>query len=114
MQRVTWLRLAIFVAAALLAVAAACAFRTTTEVQVSTAPVTDGQIVRRLVATGTLQAVTTVEVGAQVSGIVASLGADYNSLVHAGEVIARLDPSSYDAQLSEAVAARMQCEAALR
>src|ERR1051325_6326544 len=114
MRRVTWFKLALFVAAALMAVAAACAFRTTTDVQVSTAAVTDGTIARRLVATGTLQAVTTVEVGAQVSGNVASLAADYNSLAHAGDVIAKLDPSAYDAQLRGAVAARMQSEAARR
>src|SRR5207249_7070416 len=57
------------------------AFRTTTEVRVSTAPVTDGRIARRIMATGTVQPVTTVEVGAQVSGIIASLNADYNSVV---------------------------------
>src|SRR5207249_10927071 len=89
------------------------AFRTTTEVRVSTAPVTDGRIARRIMATGTVQPVTTVEVGAQVSGIIASLNADYNSVVHAGDVVARLDPSSYDAQLREAAAARAQAESAL-
>src|SRR5574342_366751 len=44
--------------------------------------------VRTIVASGTLQPVTTVQVGAQVSGTVQSLRADYNSIVHAGEVIA--------------------------
>jgi HlyD family secretion protein len=108
-----WFKLALLTAV-VLAGAAAWAFRTTTEVQVSTAPVTDGRIARRLMATGTVQAVTTVEVGTQVSGIVASLGADYNSLVHAGQIIAMLDASSYDAQLREAVAGRAQAEAALK
>jgi HlyD family secretion protein len=63
--------------------------------------------------TGTLQAVTTVELGVQVSGIVQSLSADFNSFVHAGQVVARLDPSSYDAQLREAQAAQAQAQAAL-
>ena len=113
MWRSPWFRLALF-AAAVLAGAAAWAFRTTTDVEVSTSPVTDGRIARRLMATGTVQAVTTVEVGAQVSGVVASLGADYNSLVHEGQIVAKLDAASYDAQLREAVAGRAQAEAGLK
>jgi len=105
-----WLALTV----AALGGALAWGFRTTTEVQVSTAPVTDGQIIRRILATGTLQAVTTVEVGAQVSGVIASLAADYNSLVHAGQIVATLDASAYDAQLREAVAEREEADAALK
>ena len=113
MWRSKWFKLALF-AAAVLAGGVAWAFRTTTDVEVSTSPVTDGRIARRLMATGTVQAVTTVEVGAQVSGVVASLGADYNSLVHEGQVVAKLDPASYDAELREAVAGRAQADAALK
>jgi HlyD family secretion protein len=94
-------------------VLAGWALQTTAEVHVTTSPVTVGPITRRVAATGTLQAVTTVEVGAQVSGIVQSLAADYNSFVRAGEVIARLDPSSYDAQLREARAALAEAQAVL-
>jgi HlyD family secretion protein len=112
MWRSLWFWLALVIA--VLCGAAASAFRTTTEVEVSTAPVTDGRISRHILATGTVQAVTTVEVGAQVSGIIASLGADYNSLVHTGQVIATLDASSYDAQLREALAGRTEAEAALK
>ena len=89
------------------------ALHTVSEVRVTTAPVTAGPITRRVAATGTLQAVTTVELGVQVSGIVQSLSADFNSFVHAGQVVARLDPSSYDAQLREAQAAQAQAQAAL-
>ena len=64
------------------------------DVEVSTSTVTAGPITRHIVATGTLQAVTTVDVGTQVSGIVQSLEADYNSPVHVGQIIARLNPSS--------------------
>jgi len=112
MWRALWFRLALTVA--VVGSALAWGFRTTTEVQVSTAPVTDGQITRRILATGTLQAVTTVEVGAQVSGVIASLAADYNSLVHAGQIVATLDASAYDAQLREAVAEREEADAALK
>ena len=112
MWRSIWFWLALI--GAVLSGAAVWAFRTTTEVQVSTSTVTDGRISRRILATGTVQAVSTVEVGAQVSGIITSLGADYNSLVHAGQIVATLDASSYDAQLREAVAERTEAEAALR
>ena len=111
MWRSIWLWLALTVA--VLGGAIAWGVRTTTEVQVSTAPVTDGQITRRILATGTVQAVTTVEVGAQVSGIIASLDADYNSLVHAGQIVATLDASAYDA-LREAVAEREEADAGLK
>lgn len=87
--------------------------RTKPTVQVSTAPVTDGPMTRHIVATGSLQAVTTVEIGSQESGIVASLLVDYNSFVHAGDVVARLDPSLYDAQYQAAQAALGEANAAL-
>jgi HlyD family secretion protein len=54
-------------------------FNPAREVQVTTARVTSGPIIRRVIAAGTLQAETTVEVGAEVSGVVQSLAADYNS-----------------------------------
>ena len=44
-------------------------------------------------ATGTLEAVTTVQVGTQVGGIIQELYADFNSIVKKGQVIARLDPT---------------------
>jgi HlyD family secretion protein len=71
---------------------------------VTTAAVSRGSIVENVSATGTLQALTTVQVGTQVSGTVAWLGADYNSLVKKGQVIARLDPSLLDAQVQQAEA----------
>ena len=81
------------------------------EIAVNTAPVTRGEIVDTVGATGTLQAVTTVQVGSQVSGNISYLGADFNSIVHSGQVIARLDPSMFDAQLQAARANLMQAEA---
>jgi HlyD family secretion protein len=81
-------------------------------VEVRTAAATQGTIVRRIIATGTLEAVTTVQVGAQVSGTIQSLTADYNSVVHKGEVVARLDPSLFEADLRAAKATLEQAEAA--
>lgn len=61
-----------------------------------------GDVVETVGATGALQAVTTVLVGSQVSGTIQSLGADFNSVVKKGQVIARLDPSLFEARLGQA------------
>ncbi len=55
-------------------------------------------------ATGILEAVTTVQLGSQVSGTIQSLYADFNSTVKKGQVVARLDPSIFDARLGQAQA----------
>src|SRR5437867_13258301 len=81
------------------------------EVQVNTAPITRGDIIDTVGATGTLQAVTTVQVGSQVSGNISWLGADFNSIVKQGQVIARLDPSLFEAQMQQARANLTQARA---
>jgi HlyD family secretion protein len=63
------------------------------EPDVRTAAVTRGDIVDVVAATGTLEAVTTVQVGTQVGGIIQELYADFNSIVKKGQIIARLDPT---------------------
>src|SRR6266545_245721 len=83
------------------------------EVTVNTAPISRGDIIDSVGATGTLQAVTTVQVGSQVSGNIAYLGADFNSIVKKGQVIARLDPSLFEAQLQQARANLSQSQANL-
>ena len=62
-------------------------------------------------ATGTLRAVTTVQVGSQVSGTIQSLHADFNSYVAKGQVIARLDPSLVQAQVDQAEATVVRLQA---
>src|ERR671935_2485023 len=84
-----------------------------TEVTVNTSPVTRGDIIDTVGATGTLQAVTTVQVGSQVSGNISWLGADFNSIVHKGQVIARLDPALFQAQLQQSKANQSQSQANL-
>ena len=54
------------------------------EMQVNTSPITRGDILDTVGASGTLQAVTTVQVGSQVSGNISFLGADFNSIVQEG------------------------------
>jgi HlyD family secretion protein len=61
-----------------------------------------GDIVEVVGATGALEAVTTVQIGSQVSGTIESLYADFNSTVKKGQVIARLDPSILQARLGQA------------
>lgn len=90
---------------------AAWTLRPIATVQVERAQVTTGPIVRQVIAVGTVEARTTVEVGSQVSGTVQAVDVDYDSLVRRGQVVARLDPSSYDAQLRQARAALTQTEA---
>ena len=64
-----------------------------------TGVVTRGPIVTEIAATGTLEAVTTVQVGSQVSGTIMELNADFNSIVRKGQVLARLDPSLFQTQV---------------
>lgn len=67
-----------------------------------TATVERGSIVGRVTATGTVSALVTVQVGTQVSGRVASLGADFNASVKKGQVLATLDPRLFEAALASA------------
>jgi HlyD family secretion protein len=67
-----------------------------------TSTVTRGSIASVIAATGTLEAVTTVQVGSQVSGTIQALNADFNSIVRKGQVIARLDPSLFQTQVDSA------------
>jgi HlyD family secretion protein len=83
------------------------------EVQINTSPITRGDIVDTVGATGTLQAVNTVQVGSQVSGNIQWLGADFNTIVHKGQKIAELDPSLFQAQVEQASANLAQARANL-
>jgi HlyD family secretion protein len=79
--------------------------------QFVTAAVSRGSVVETVEATGTLEAVTTVQVGSQVSGTIESLHADFNSAVRKGQVIARLDPSVMQAQVEQAQASVLRLQA---
>src|SRR4051812_22697070 len=85
--------------------------RNSGEIQVNTSPITRGEIIDTVGSTGTLQAVTTVQVGSQVSGNIAWLGADFNSIVKKGQVIARLDPSLFQAQVDQSRANLVKAQA---
>ncbi|RPI11101.1 MAG: efflux RND transporter periplasmic adaptor subunit, partial [Actinobacteria bacterium] len=81
------------------------------EPKVVTATVSRGDIIEAVGATGTLDAVTSVQVGSQVSGIIQELYADYNDLVKKGEVIARLDPTMLQTQIEQAKANLVRSQA---
>ena len=76
-----------------------------------TAPVTSGDVIEVVDATGTLQAVTTVQVGTQVSGTIKAVRADFNSRVQRGQVIAELESSLFGAQVEQARASLVRLEA---
>jgi len=78
-----------------------------------TARVTRGSVVDTVDATGTIQPVTTVQVGTQVSGTIKSLAADFNTTVRRGQVIAVLEPSLFQTQVEQAKAtvAKLQADA---
>jgi HlyD family secretion protein len=70
------------------------------------AAVTEGDITEAAIATGTLSALRTVDIGTEVSGTVQKLDADFNSIVHKGQVIAELDPAIFQQDLESAEAAK--------
>jgi HlyD family secretion protein len=86
----------------------------TSAAQYLTAKVERGNLRNSVTATGTLQAVTTVQVGSQASGTISSLTADYNSVVKKGQVIAQLDPAVSKAQVDQARANLQQAQAGLQ
>jgi HlyD family secretion protein len=81
------------------------------EPKVDTLQVTRGDIADIVLSTGTLEAVTTVNVGTQVSGMVQQLYADFNSIVHRGQVVARLDPSLIQTAIEQRRASVTRAEA---
>ena len=71
------------------------------DVTYKTAPVETKKIVGRITASGTLQAVVTVQVGSQVSGRLQKINVDFNSIVKKGELIAKLDPQLFQAAVDQ-------------
>lgn len=82
--------------------------------QYMTAKVERGNLRNTVTATGTLQAVTTVQVGSQASGTISALNVDFNDIVKQGQVIAQLDPSVSKAQVDQARANLQQARASLQ
>lgn len=68
------------------------------------APVTRADIVQAVSSTGQLTPLVSIEVSTQISGLVTEVNVDFNSQVKKGQVLARIDPSTYEQQLRQAKA----------
>lgn len=86
----------------------------TEEVDFAVEKVSKANIQNSITATGTIEAVTSVTVGTQVSGIVSRLYVDYNSVVTKGQVIAELDKTNLTSSLNAAKASLLSAKANLQ
>ncbi|WP_423128462.1 efflux RND transporter periplasmic adaptor subunit [Gaoshiqia sp. Z1-71] len=112
-KRITYILLPVVVVVAGLSVFLAFG-RTAQTVELETALVIRGGISDVITATGTLEAVETVEVGTQVSGVIEKIYVDYNSQVKKGQLLAKLDETPLVAQLDQSKASVDQAEAELQ
>ncbi len=83
------------------------------EIKYRTEKIVRGDIVSTVTATGTVNAVTTVLVGTQVSGTIKNIYVDFNSPVKKGQVIALIDPATFEAQVEQARANLLSAKANL-
>lgn len=104
--------LAACVVAAMLALH--CSSEDAEQAAFTTAAVTRGAVAARVTATGTLSPSIEVQVGSQVTGRIQELLVDFNSAVHAGQVIARIDPRLFEAEVAKARASRLAARAAVK
>jgi HlyD family secretion protein len=69
------------------------------EPEIATLQVTRGDVIMQVGATGTIEAVTTVDVGTQVNGVIKEMFVDFNSIVKKGQLIAKIDPLTIEAKI---------------
>ncbi len=67
-----------------------------------TTTITRSDIIQSVTATGDLQPVTTVEISSQISGLIKEVLVDFNSQVKQGDLLARIDPATYEVRLNSA------------
>ena len=77
-----------------------------------TSPVTRGDVTQIVTANGSLNPVQLVEVGSQISGVITEIKADFNSHVNAGDVVAQIDPATYERAKGQAEAELASAQAA--
>ena len=94
-------------------IAAALFAKRTPEITYKTVKIERGTIISTVAATGNLSAVTTVQVGTQVSGTIQKLFVDYNSHVKKGQAIAEIDPSLFNASVEQSQGNFLNAEANL-
>lgn len=100
----------------LLIVAGIVAWRTLLPAPVTlvTTPVQQGTLARTVTSSGTINPQDTTSVGSQVSGTISEIDADYNSVVKTGQVLARIDPTLFQASLAQSQSQLAQTEANAR
>jgi HlyD family secretion protein len=86
------------------AIFVALGFNSKSQDQNFTAKVERGDIHDVVEATGTINAVITVQVGSQVSGVITKLYVDFNSRVHKGDIVALIDPALFEGAVLQASA----------
>jgi HlyD family secretion protein len=79
-------------------------FRSAPEIEFRTGTILRSNIVQGVTATGQLTPIRMVQVGSQISGIITEVNVDFNSRVREGEVLAKVDPASYERALTRAEA----------
>ncbi len=107
----------LIILAAVLAIAATGGYffyKRTPEITYRTARIERGTVVSTVAATGNLSAVTTVQVGTQVSGTIQKLYVDFNSRVKKGQAIAEIDPSLFNASVEQSRGNFLTAEANLQ
>jgi HlyD family secretion protein len=110
--RPRWLAVAIAVAVAIaIALGTAVGIRARSAVTYATEPVVRQTLVQSVTASGAVNPQNDISVGTQVSGTISAIYVDYNSKVKRGQVLARLDPSTFGAQLDQARASLVQAQA---
>lgn len=98
-------------AVVIVAIALAFAFRGSSTVAFKTQDIATGTLTVTVSATGTVKPVDQVDVGAEISGLVAELMVDYNDQVKAGQVLARLDTSLLEAKVRQSEANLLSAQA---
>ncbi|HVZ18454.1 MAG TPA: efflux RND transporter periplasmic adaptor subunit [Terriglobales bacterium] len=96
--------IAVFAVIAGVIVLAAFSLRSGDKTSYTTSHVQQGTIRQIVQATGTINAVNTIQVGSQVSGTISELNADFNSKVTKGQIVARLDPALFQGAVLQAEA----------
>jgi HlyD family secretion protein len=81
--------------------------------QIDDAPVTRGDVIQTVVATGPLTSPVTVAVGSQVTGVIRALDVDYNSMIKKGQPLAEIAPDTFEIAITSAEATRQSAAATL-
>lgn len=110
---VWWATLAVFVVVVFAAWAALRPHPVPLAARFRTQPVSQGDVARDVHATGHVEAVSTVQVGAEISGRIQTVEVDFNDRVKAGQVLARFDRTALQAQLAQAEGALAASKAAV-